>query len=77
MCVRVCVSVCGQRYPMYCADPTSPACRPSPPHAVPISDDLTALQEFAASVEDPDEVVDAAAGATATDVTEAVLVDQM
>jgi hypothetical protein len=35
------------------------------------------LQEFAASVEDPDEVVDAAAGATATDVTEAVLVDQM
>ncbi len=41
------------------------------------SDDLAALQQFAESLEDPDEVVDAAAGETATDNVEAVLIDQM
>ncbi len=40
-------------------------------------DDWSAFQEFAASVEDPEEVVDAAAEVAAVEKEESVLVEQM
>ena len=41
------------------------------------SDDWSAFEEFAASVEDPEEVVDAAAEVAAVEKEESVLVEQM
>ena len=42
-----------------------------------VSDDWQSFEEFAASIEDPEEVVDAAASVVAVDKEESVLVEQM